>query len=188
MCASGRYCCDNSTYACASLSSCAGNRHGLLCGDCAFGYVENIGSSRCGPVSKCAQDRKVVWVIVIAALLLVGGVHLTVVSGVGLTSTKAPSGRLKLLIYYAQVGVWWDARSLCTVCTHGNGVEGAAEKCTVGCSGAVAVASAFTTIVCQGGLLQATSCSCELAESSAQEPCRCLDLFACLKDVCHCRC
>ncbi len=101
-------------------------------------------------MSKCAQDRKVVWVIVIAALLLVGSVHLTVVSGVGRSSTKAPSGRLKLLIYYAQVGVWWDARSLCTVCTHGKGVEGAAEKCTVGCSGAVAATSALTCIVCQG--------------------------------------
>ncbi len=68
-----------------------------------MGYVETLGSSRCGPVSSCAQDRKVLWVVVVIALLVVGAVHLTVVSGVGLSRSKAPSGRLKLLIYYAQV-------------------------------------------------------------------------------------
>ena len=98
-----RYCCDNTRFPCTSMSSCAGNRHGPLCGDCAPGYVDNLGSAVCGPVASCASDRKVVWVIVVSALLVVGAVHLTVVSGVGLAASKAPSGRLKLVIYFAQV-------------------------------------------------------------------------------------
>ncbi len=53
-------------------------------------------------MTSCTEDKKVVWVMVIVALLFVGLMHLTVVSGVGLAKDKAQSGRLKLLIYYAQ--------------------------------------------------------------------------------------
>ncbi len=98
-----RYCCDNSTFPCSSPSRCAGNRAGPLCGDCVRGHVETIGSSQCGAVAKCPHDRKIAWVVVVTALLFVGAVQLTVVSGVGRSRAAAPSGRLKLVIYYAQV-------------------------------------------------------------------------------------
>jgi hypothetical protein len=111
-CVCGRYCCDNSSFPCTSPSSCAGNRAGPLCGDCAPGFVETMGSSQCGPVSNCPQDRKIVWLIVAVVLLFLGVVHLTFVSGVGLSREKAPSGRLKLAIYYAQV---WESVARYTV-------------------------------------------------------------------------
>jgi hypothetical protein len=98
-----RYCCDNSTFPCTSASSCAGSRAGLLCGDCIPGYTETLGSSQCGPVVNCAREQRMVWSLVVLALLCVGGVQLVVVSGVGLSRKTAPSGRLKLMIYYAQV-------------------------------------------------------------------------------------
>jgi hypothetical protein len=71
-----------------------------------------MGSSQCGPVSNCPQDRKIAWLIVAVMLLFLGVVHLTVVSGVGLSREKAPSGRLKLAIYYAQV---WESVARYTV-------------------------------------------------------------------------
>jgi hypothetical protein len=56
-------------------------------------------------VANCPGDRIIVWAIVVLALLLFGGTHLIIVSGVGLSRKGSPSGRLKLVIYFAQVRV-----------------------------------------------------------------------------------
>ncbi len=97
------YCCDDVEWPCVSMSSCGGHRKGPLCGDCEDGYVESLGSSRCTPVTRCGQDRPILWMLVVVALLIIAAVHLTVVSGLGRSGDITPSGRLKLLIYYAQV-------------------------------------------------------------------------------------
>jgi hypothetical protein len=68
------------------------------------GYAEALGSTQCRAVAHCPQDRRLFLAVVVPALLLVGVLQLVVVSGVWVGVKSAPSGRVKLLIYFAQVG------------------------------------------------------------------------------------
>jgi hypothetical protein len=45
------YCCD--TEPCGSIDGCVGNRGGALCGECAPGFAQTIGSAACRAVSEC---------------------------------------------------------------------------------------------------------------------------------------
>jgi hypothetical protein len=99
------YCCDGSVeWPCSAPNSCAGNRTGALCGDCAPGTVESVGSEHCVAVDRCAGDVPLVWPAFVAIVLVAAGVQLTTVSGVWRPSSAPPSGKAKLLIFYAQVG------------------------------------------------------------------------------------
>ena len=46
-----RYCCDREP--CGSIDGCVGNRGGVLCGSCAPGHVQTIGSAVCRHFSEC---------------------------------------------------------------------------------------------------------------------------------------
>lgn len=98
------YCCGARAWPCTERSSCAGNRHGQLCGDCLPGFVESIGSEQCVAVSTCTMTGKaaivgVSFVVFIAAAL----VQLVPVSGVWMPSKTFPSGKAKLVVFFAQV-------------------------------------------------------------------------------------
>jgi hypothetical protein len=60
------YCCDTET--CGSIDSCVGNRGGTLCGACAPGFAQTIGSTGCRHTSECG-GAEAAW-FVPAALLL----------------------------------------------------------------------------------------------------------------------
>ncbi len=98
------YCCDGSAASpCVGLSPCGGHRAGALCGDCAPGHVESVGSAQCVPASACGPDSAVLWVVVVMGGVIAAVLQLTVVSGVWLPSGLHPSGKMKLAIYFAQV-------------------------------------------------------------------------------------
>ncbi len=98
------YCCDGSkSWPCSSINPCAGHRSGVLCGDCAEGYVESVGSSQCTTVSACTKDTVVFWSLALLGELFTSLLQLTAVSGVWLPSPQHPSGKMKLVIYFAQV-------------------------------------------------------------------------------------
>jgi hypothetical protein len=99
------YCCDGSaTWPCTGLSPCGGHRTGALCGECAPGYVDSVGSAVCAATSACATDKVVFWSLVAGGEVLAAILQLTVVSGVWLPSVVRPSENMKLAIYFAQVG------------------------------------------------------------------------------------
>jgi hypothetical protein len=103
LCPTG-YCCDGSTsWPCTGMGPCTGHRAGVLCGDCAEGFVETVGSAQCTAASQCASDKVVLWSLIAAGELLSAILHLTVVSGVWLPSKQRPSGKMKLAIFFAQV-------------------------------------------------------------------------------------
>ncbi len=102
------YCCDGSeAWPCVGMGPCAGHRDGPLCSDCQPGYVASLGSAQCVPVASCVSDKPVLWVVVAVGELVAAVLQLTVVSGVWTSSSTAPTGRMKLLIYFVQVCVGW---------------------------------------------------------------------------------
>ncbi len=117
----GGYCCDGTpVWPCTSVSSCGGHRVGRLCGDCAPGYVEAVGSAACAPVHTCDRDQGVVWPVIVLALLASAVLQLTFVSGVWAPAPGFPTGKMKLILYFFQVGgvevfVPWPRR-VCCVC------------------------------------------------------------------------
>jgi hypothetical protein len=99
------YCCDGSaSWPCVGLSPCAGHRSGPLCGDCAPSYVVSLGSASCTFTSACASDKAVLWTLVVLGEVTAAVLQLTVVSGVWFPSALHPSGKMKLAVYFAQVG------------------------------------------------------------------------------------
>jgi hypothetical protein len=97
------YCCDGSIeWPCSTPNSCAGNRTGALCGDCVAGYVESVGSDHCVPVDRCSEDIVMVWPVLVVVVLVAAAVQLTTVSGVWKPSPEYPSGKAKIMIFYAQ--------------------------------------------------------------------------------------
>jgi hypothetical protein len=98
------YCCDDTTmWKCTAIDTCGGNRGGPLCGTCLPGYTEALGSATCALVDRCSNDTVLLWSLVSTALVVIAFIQLGVVSQVWATLDSAPSGRMKLLIYYAQV-------------------------------------------------------------------------------------
>ena len=83
------------------INSCRGHRSGPLCGDCAAGFTEALGSSDCVSVAHCDSDKRVVYAVMIAGVFLAAG-FLLVASGVWLPSTSSDSGIPQLLVYYFQ--------------------------------------------------------------------------------------
>jgi hypothetical protein len=55
-------------------------------------------------VSTCGRDKALAWPAIVAWVVVSAVLQLTLVSGVWLPPTGGPSGRLKLAIYFAQVG------------------------------------------------------------------------------------
>ncbi len=98
------YCCDGTpTWPCDTINACGGRRIGVLCGDCPSGYVESVGSAVCVEEGQCAKDAAVVWSFLVVGLVVAAVLQLAVVSDVWFPSKDAPSARLKLVIYFAQV-------------------------------------------------------------------------------------
>jgi hypothetical protein len=98
------YCCDGTPSSpCVRMDSCGGGRAGTACGECPSGFVEALGSPRCQRVSRCPRDQAVVWPLVAVAVTVAAMLQLTVVSGVWVTPSGLPSGKMKLAIYFAQV-------------------------------------------------------------------------------------
>jgi hypothetical protein len=96
------YCCPASP--CASVGDCAGNRVGVLCGDCAPGFVEGLGSPACVPTPACPRDAGLIWSVLVLGTLASAALQVTFVSGVWL-ARGPPTGKMKLVIYFAQVRV-----------------------------------------------------------------------------------
>jgi hypothetical protein len=112
------YCCDGSeAWPCVGMGPCAGHRDGPLCGDCQPGYAASLGSAQCVPVASCATDKPVLWAVVAVGEIVAAVLQLTVVSGVWASSSTAPTGRMKLLIYFVQVCV-----HVCWGCSRGEGM------------------------------------------------------------------
>ena len=100
------YCCFGD---CDAIDGCAVNRHGRLCGACVPGTALAVGSSDCVPVGRCDGDR-VVFAVVATVITVVSAVlQLAVVSDVWRPSTMFPSGKVKLALYFFQVGTWYRA-------------------------------------------------------------------------------
>ena len=100
------YCCTgggSTRWPCVAVNGCGGHRTGPLCGDCEAGYVEAVGSAECVPVSQCDRDKPSAWTIVVVCIAVAAVLQLAVVSDVWLPSAVAPSGKLKLAIYFLQV-------------------------------------------------------------------------------------
>lgn len=97
------YCCDGSEeWPCSAPNSCAGNRTGALCGNCLAGFVESVGSDHCVPVERCSGDVPLVWPMLVAVVFVAAAVQLTTVSGVWRPTPESPSGKAKMVIFYAQ--------------------------------------------------------------------------------------
>jgi hypothetical protein len=101
LCPSG-YCC-SSRVNCVTYNSCAGARTGVLCGDCAPGYVEAIGSSLCVHKSACARGKALFWSIFVVAMFLDAMIQLAFVSDVWNPSAVKPDATIKCLLYFLQV-------------------------------------------------------------------------------------
>jgi hypothetical protein len=84
-------------------NSCGGSRVGVLCGDCAAGTVETLGSPVCVPVTTCKRDKRLIWPVLVAALFLSAGIQLLFVSGVWAAGKKPVSATFKLTLYFLQV-------------------------------------------------------------------------------------
>jgi hypothetical protein len=106
MCPSG-YCCDDVT-SCVSIASgsCAGNREGILCAECALGFVEAIGSTACVHISACREDKPLFWVLFTIGVFVDAFVQLVFVSEVWNPSAVPPDATIKCLIYFYQVRCW----------------------------------------------------------------------------------
>ena len=111
------YCCD-SAGSCTSIASCAANRGGPLCGDCAAGFVQGVGAVACVPLQHCDTDVRVVVTLLVVGVFCAAAIQLFAVSDVWLPSRSHPVGKLKLAIYFLQVmGVCVDV-GVC-VCARG---------------------------------------------------------------------
>ena len=110
LCPSG-YCCD-SPVSCTSYSSCAGARIGTLCGDCAAGFVEAMGSTLCVHKSACAEDKAVFWPLFTLGMFADAVIQLAFVSDVWNPSSAKPDATIKCLLYFFQV-------CYCMVCSAG---------------------------------------------------------------------
>ncbi len=98
------YCCDGSElWPCVGMNPCSGHRGGPLCGDCKPGFVVPVGSAYCVPWTTCASDKPLLWVAIAAGELVSAVLQLTVVSGTWMLNPSAPDGKMKLVIYFAQV-------------------------------------------------------------------------------------
>jgi hypothetical protein len=101
LCPSG-YCC-SSRASCLSYNSCVGARGGALCGDCAAGYVEAMGSSLCVHKSACTKDKAVFWVLFVLAMFVDAVIQLAFVSDVWSPTSAKPDATVKCLLYFFQV-------------------------------------------------------------------------------------
>jgi hypothetical protein len=72
--------------------------------------VQTVGSSRCVAQATCDGDIPTAWPVVVAVILVLGYLQLRVVSGVWTRDQRRPSGKVKPLIYFAQVCGGGDAR------------------------------------------------------------------------------
>jgi hypothetical protein len=100
-CPSG-YCFDCvATTPCASISACAGNRDGMLCGGCAPGFAQTIGSAACRTVADCGGDAAwfVPGALLLAALYARYALHAPAGSG----TSGWPLNAVQPSIYYYQV-------------------------------------------------------------------------------------
>jgi hypothetical protein len=79
------------------------NRRGALCGSCNQGYTTSLGSSQCVAEHQCARDKPLVWTLLVAAVFVAAVLQVVVNSDLWCTSRTHPSGKMKLVIYYAQV-------------------------------------------------------------------------------------
>jgi hypothetical protein len=109
------YCCDNAQWPCTGPSSCGGNREGPLCGDCKQGFAASIGSSECIQAARCASEQGYVWTAIVCGVFVAASVELLVVSGVWSTEDTFPKAKMKLAMYFAQVG---PGSSRCLFGTH----------------------------------------------------------------------
>ena len=66
-CPSG-YCCGGRATPCVIIDGCAGNRGGVLCGSCAKGFVQTVGSTACRATAECGS-ADAVWFMPGAVLL-----------------------------------------------------------------------------------------------------------------------
>jgi hypothetical protein len=55
VCPAGYCCTGDGRWPCSAAAVCGGNRGGVLCGACAPGYVESLGSAQCAPVADCGR-------------------------------------------------------------------------------------------------------------------------------------
>jgi hypothetical protein len=60
------YCCGDASTPCNSISSCAGSRSGILCGDCAKGFTQTVGSAACRASGDC---KDAAWFMPVSVLL-----------------------------------------------------------------------------------------------------------------------
>jgi hypothetical protein len=97
------YCCDGHTWPCTELKSCAGYRTGQLCGDCLPGFTASIGSEHCIGIRSCKRSLTPLASVSFFAFIVAALVQLVPVSGVWLPATTFPSGKAKLIIFFAQV-------------------------------------------------------------------------------------
>jgi hypothetical protein len=65
----GGYCCDGgASTPCVSIGGCAGNRNGALCGGCAPGFAQTVGSTACRAAAECG-GADALWFAPLALLL-----------------------------------------------------------------------------------------------------------------------
>ena len=99
-CPSG-YCCDSES-SCDGVAPCSGNRQGPLCGDCAPGFVESVGSAACVSRSRCASDIPLAWALFAIGSLL-AAVLLLVMADVWCPSRRPAGGHIRPLMYFLQM-------------------------------------------------------------------------------------
>jgi hypothetical protein len=88
------YCCANTSGFCGAYDACVGNRTGMLCGECAAGYSEVLGSPLCRATSGCSD---LAW---FAPLCLTLG---SLLAGYFLLAGSDSSGTVNILTYFYQI-------------------------------------------------------------------------------------
>jgi hypothetical protein len=103
-CPSG-YCCDGAVTAatpCISIGGCAGNRNGTLCGECALGFAQTIGSVACRIATECGGTDAALFVpgaLLLATLFVLYALHAPAGGGGG----GFPLNAIQPTIYYYQM-------------------------------------------------------------------------------------
>jgi hypothetical protein len=103
-CPSG-YCCDGGATAatpCVSIDGCASNRSGALCGGCALGFAQTIGSAVCRAAAECGGVDTawfVLGTLLLAALFALYALH----ASAGGSGGGFPLNAIQPTIYYYQM-------------------------------------------------------------------------------------
>jgi hypothetical protein len=95
------YCCDNRATPCDRIDVCAGNRSGTLCGGCALGFAQTIGSTACRATAECGS-ADAVWFVPLA-LALAGLFALYARKSQVGTASRFPFNAVSPMMYFYQM-------------------------------------------------------------------------------------